>query len=77
MERNDKPVEGLRKCKAAFYKGGELHWVEGWFHRWASNYEEFDAICGNYTEAIVELEDGQIVTCVMDTVKFLDREERR
>lgn len=42
------------------------------FHQWGAEYEEFDTGPGNYTVAIVELEDGTIKTIPPNWVKFED-----
>ncbi len=44
----------------------------GKFHTWGVTYEEFEAGPGNYSIAIVELEDGNIVTKAPDCIKFED-----
>ena len=72
--RNDEPVKGLRPCKAVVYEKGEAVDVVGRYHCWGNNYEEFDGGPGVFTTAIIELEDGRIVSCPAETVHFLDRE---
>ena len=72
--RNDEPVKGLRPCKAVVYEKGEAVDVVGRYHCWGNNYEEFDGGPGVFTTAIIELEDGRIVSCPAETVQFLDRE---
>lgn len=62
----------LRPCKATRYYKGEYHEVKGWFHGWGADYEEFETGPGNLTLAIIEQEDGSVVTCPPDTVQFLD-----
>ncbi len=65
----------MRRCRGAYYDKGTKVEVEGLFHQWASNYEDCgDAGIGNYTVALVELDDGRVVECLPDTVAFLDRE---
>lgn len=71
--RNDEPVKSLRPCKATLYENGEAKEVAGRFHLWGSNYEEFEPGPGNFTTAIIELDDGRVVSCLAETVKFLDR----
>ena len=75
------PTKGLRPCRAIRYEKGEAIEVFGMFHRWGSQYEEFDLGPGNFTTALVEAEDGNVYECVADSVQFLDRgpdiEERR
>lgn len=46
----------------------------GWFHQWASEYEEFDTGAVNYPVAIVELDDGTVITPHATDIKFLDTE---
>ena len=53
-------------------KGGWAE-VEGIFCQWGNAYEEFEAGPGNYTLAIIELPDGQVVTALPEDVKFLRR----
>lgn len=57
------------------YKGGERltikSTVEGLFHQWGSEFEEFENGPGNYTVAIVELDDGVIETFQPRFVKFI------
>lgn len=47
--------------------------VEGMFHQWASDFIEFETGPGNYTVALIELDDGRIVKGAADTVVFLDQ----
>jgi len=44
--------------------------VEGVFHQWGCDYEEFDSGPGNYTVAIVELADGKIETFHPNNITF-------
>lgn len=67
------PTEGLRPCRAAYYDRGIMVEVFGLFHRWGSQYEEFEAGPGNLTTALVETEDGKVYECIPTTVQFLDR----
>lgn len=71
--RNDEPVKSLRPCKATLYERGEAKEVTGRFHLWGSNYEELDVGAGNFTTAIIELDDGRVVSCPAETVQFYDR----
>ena len=72
--RNDVPVEGLRACEAITYKNGKGIKIQGRFHCWGINYEEYETGPGNFTTAIIELDDGEIMSCPAETVQFLDRE---
>lgn len=47
---------------------------EGLFHEWGVNYEEFETGPGNFTVAIVELEDGTVDTFPAHQIKFIDKE---
>jgi len=48
--------------------------VEGKFHGWGVEYEEFESGPGNYTVAIIEMSDGSIQTLAPFLVRFLDGE---
>lgn len=66
----------MRKCRGKYYKQGKYHtFFEGYFHRWGCNYEEFETGPGNYSVAIVELPDGEVVMPVADDIWFLDKPE--
>lgn len=61
----------MRKCRAVIWVEKKQVPVEGFFHQWASQFEDCgDAGIGNYTVAIIELEDGRIVEAAPDTVVF-------
>ncbi len=63
----------MRRCKAEVWKNRKIILVEGLFHQWASDFMEFETGLGNYTVALIELDDGRIVKGVADTVVFLDK----
>lgn len=63
----------MRRCKAEVWKNRKIIPVEGLFHQWASDFMEFETGPGNYTVALIELDDGRIVKGVADTVVFLDK----
>lgn len=48
---------------------------EGLFHRWGLDYEELDngvgLAAGNYTVAIVELDDGTVKLMSVDDIQFI------
>ena len=67
------PTEGLRPCRAIRYEKGEQIEVFGLFHRWGSQYEEFESGPGNFTTALVEAENGKVYECIADGLQFLDR----
>ncbi len=60
-----RPKEGTGCWESDF-----LH--EGIFHQWASSYEESDAGFGNYTVALVELQDGTIIEVLPTNMKFVE-----
>jgi len=45
---------------------------KGKFHEWGEDYEEFESCAGNYSIALVELEDGTIEKVLPENVKFID-----
>ena len=47
----------------------------GQFHQWGSDYEEFETGPGNYTTAIIEMDDGEILTPFPGMIRFDDVEE--
>lgn len=49
------------------------HVVEGDFHGWGNDYEEFETGPGNHTIAIVELNDGRIILGTAHKTVFLDK----
>ena len=66
----------MRKCKGRYYKKGQYHDFEmGYFHQWGCNYEEFETGAGNYSVAIVELPNGEIVMPMADDIQFLNEVE--
>ena len=44
---------------------------EGVFHQWASSYEEFEQGAGNFTVALVELQNGTIEEVLPKNIKFI------
>lgn len=43
----------------------------GLFHQWGCDYEEFESGPGNFSTAIVEMEDGSIENIPCDLVQFI------
>lgn len=60
-----------RRCKAMVYDNGKKVPVEGWFHEWGCDYEEFDSGPANFSVAIIELDNGKIVEALPCSVVFL------
>lgn len=71
--RKDDPVKSLRRCEASLYENGKKKTVIGRFHQWGVSFEEFDNGAANFTTAIVELEDGRVVSCMAEMIRFCDR----
>ncbi len=44
---------------------------EAYFHQWGSDYAEFESGAGNYTTAIIELDDGQIKNIPAEHIRFI------
>ena len=44
----------------------------GTFHGWGVDYQEFDEGVGNFTVAIVELEDGTVELVLAGMIRFMD-----
>ncbi len=66
-------MDKSRKCKGRYYYQGNYYDFElGYFHKWGSNYEEFESGAGNYSVAIVELPDGRVVMPVAEDIVFLE-----
>ncbi|CAH5462713.1 TPA: hypothetical protein N0X70_001533 [Enterobacter roggenkampii] len=66
------------ECKRITYEGlGSFRHkketvIEGLFHQWGSDFEEFETGPGNMTVAIVELPDGTVETFVPHLIKFIE-----
>lgn len=69
----------MNKRNVYFYKyekaEGETHHKKvlggvGLFHEFGCDYEEFDSGAGNYSTAIIELEDGAIKNIPVELVVF-------
>lgn len=79
----NEPVRRLRPCSAQrWIKGhyenkvfieGHHEEIKGLFHCWGTDYEEFETGPGCFSTAIIEMDDGSIVNCPAEFVKFLDR----
>ncbi len=60
----------LRNESGSFYN--EKAWTgTGLFHQWGCDYEEFETGPGNFSTAIVEMEDGTIQNVPCDMVQFV------
>lgn len=65
----------FRKVKARIWLRTTKTWeyVTGKFHLWGMTYEELrENGAVGYTIAIIELEDGSIVTALPDDVRFIE-----
>lgn len=64
-----------RKCSGKYYKkidnGYELtEFTNGKFHCFGNEYEKFGNGIGNYTVGIIELDNGEVITCLPECMKF-------
>lgn len=46
---------------------------KGVFHGWGSDYEEFETGAGNYSTAIIEMQDGTIKNPHVEMIQFNDQ----
>jgi len=62
----------MRKVTAKIYDRDSRDYkeIQGQFHCWGQEYEEFESGLGNATVAIIELDNGQIVTANPGNVVF-------
>ena len=72
-------ISTLRKCSGSYSKyNSEIRKYEivnfelGAFHQFGCTYEEFENGAGNYTTAIVELPNGQLVEATVNSIKFVE-----
>ena len=70
-----------RLCKGKYveYVDGKYvnkEFENGIFHQFGVNYEELSCGVGHWTTAIVELEDGKIITPAADMIQFVGTVER-
>ncbi len=68
-----------RKCRFKKHQRNEegnittdYDWLEGVFHQWGMDYEEFESGPGNFSTAIVELPDGTVENVPAGNVQFGD-----
>ncbi len=47
---------------------------EALFHEWGCGYEEFELGAGNFSTAIIELEDGTVKNVPAEYIKFISGE---
>ena len=45
----------------------------GLFHEWGANFEEFDNGAGNYSIAIVEKSNGEVLSLPIELIKFQEK----
>lgn len=73
FEDSSEHISKYRRCKGSYYFQGKfIEFSEGYFHGFFSDCEEFDSGPGNYTQALVELPNGLIVSCIPTNIQFLD-----
>ena len=52
--------------------GERILFGEGFFHRFGSDFEEFESGPGNYPIAIVELYDGEVKSVPIESIEFIE-----
>lgn len=63
-----------RKCRGKRYINGSFQeFDKGTFLGFGINYEEFEAGPAQYTTAIVELEDGQVIITAPENIQFINK----
>ena len=62
----------MRRVKAIAWINQKNEWIEGVFHGWSQNHEEFESGPGNFPVAIVEIASGKVHLCHAESVQFLD-----
>lgn len=68
-----RPAPQLRRCTVQLDYKDENSVVEGFFHHWGVDYEEFETGPGPFTVGVVELDDGSVVQRPASAIKFTDR----
>ncbi len=65
------PVEGSGRCVWELQVQGEAD-----FHTFGVDYEEFETGAGNFSTAIIELDDGTIKNVPVEHIKFIKEDEQ-
>jgi hypothetical protein len=65
------PAEGKGMRRVRVYRVDKTLVGEGTFHQWGCNYNEFDSGPGNFTTAIVEMEDGTVKNIDCELIEFI------
>lgn len=64
----------LRKCKGVHWMCGKCITFElGYFHKWGTGFDTLEQGLVSFTNAIVELPDGRIITTDPENIVFLDK----
>lgn len=69
------PHTGMRTCRGIFWDATmkeRMTFEKGYFHQWGNCYEEFENGPGNYSVAIIELEDGRVIEANPSDIHFTD-----
>ena len=70
--KNDLAAPNQSGLKRSFYDLEEQG--EALFHAWGVNYEEFETGAGNFSTAIIELEDGTVKNIPAEHIRFVSGE---
>ena len=68
----------LRPCEYRSWNSETRQWDWGnfgAFHQWGLAYEQFDNGVGNYTIALIETPDGNMVEAAPCYMRFTDKKE--
>ena len=68
----------MRKCKGTYQFFNGKDWIKkeftrGLFHGFSVNYREVHNGVGIFPVAIVELEEGEVITIPADNITFTDK----
>ena len=66
-------MTAYRPVTATIYENRKAVEVTGTVHGWATDHEMYEDGCGPIPVAIIELDNGYVVTACASKVRFLDR----
>ncbi len=67
-----------RLCCGKYYRSsGECSFENGIFLAFGINYEEFESGPAQYTTAIIQLEDGQVIETLPEEIKFMQYKKQK
>lgn len=77
--RNEKRSELRRVNVFEFVKNEDRTYTkrivkQGYFHQWGSDYEDYESGPGNFSTAIVEMDDGTVENVYVEMISFVERD---